>query len=175
MGEAELDIPVFEALYSAALPRVYNYVCYRLADRQAAEDLTAEIFERALRYWPTYRAERGSLSTWLFQIARSVVINYLRAQHRKPEPISLDRQPAIAADAPTPEQAAILSERMGQVLSAMHSLPEREQEALAMKFGWGLGNQEIAGLMNLRSNHVGVLIYRALHALRQAMEGQTGG
>jgi DNA-directed RNA polymerase specialized sigma24 family protein len=129
-----LDSAAFEELYSTYLPKVYNYVCYRVGDESTAEDITAEIFERALTHLHTYRSDRGAFSTWLFSVARNLVANYLRAIGRRPE------------------------------------VHKRQQEVLALKFGGGLGNQELAKAMKLKPNHVGVLLHRAVRALRLALE-----
>ncbi|MBN2146869.1 MAG: hypothetical protein JW726_05755, partial [Anaerolineales bacterium] len=65
--EPTLDKAAFEELYNEYLPRVFNYVSYRVGDQKVAEDITAEIFERALKHLHTYRADRGAFSTWLFK------------------------------------------------------------------------------------------------------------
>ena len=67
-------------------------------------------------------------------------------------------------------QAAIQAEQLRQVQGCVRQLPERQQEVLALKFGSGLGNQEIAKAMKITPNHVGVLLHRAVRALRQALE-----
>jgi RNA polymerase sigma factor (sigma-70 family) len=169
-GSASLDKIAFEELYNEYLPRVYNYVCYRVGDEKTAEDITAEIFERALKHLHTYRADRGAFSTWLFKIARNLISNHLRSRRRRPETYSLDAYPAIDFSGVSPEQAAIEAERMRQVQKMMGRLPEREQEILALKFGFGLGNGEIAKVLRLNPNHVGVLLHRALRELRLSLE-----
>jgi RNA polymerase sigma-70 factor (ECF subfamily) len=168
--EPTLDKTAFEELYSEYLPRVFNYVSYRVGDQKAAEDITAEVFERALKHLHTYRADRGAFSTWLFKIARNLISNHLRTQRRRPEALSLETYPAIAVSSPSAEQATIEAERLRQVQASLKRLPEREQEIVALKFGFGLGNGEIARLMHLNPNHVGVLLHRALHMLRLTLD-----
>jgi RNA polymerase sigma factor (sigma-70 family) len=170
-----LDRTAFEELYSTYLPKVYNYVCYRVGDESTAEDITAEIFERALTHLHTYRSDRGAFSTWLFRIARNLVANHLRARGRRPEVHSLESLPQLAvsqliAGDVSPEQAAIEADQLGRVQVHMRKLPKRQQEVLALKFGGGLGNQELARAMRLKPNHVGVLLHRAVRALRLALE-----
>ena len=165
-----LDRTTFEGFYSTYLPKVYNYVCYRVGDEKTAEDITAEIFMRALTHLDTYKSNRGAFSTWLFSIAHNHVVNYLRTKSRQPEVHSLDAVASITANNVAPEQAAIQSEQWRQVQAAMRELPEQQQEILALKFGVGLSNQEIAHAMKLKPNHIGVLLYRAVHALRSVLE-----
>ena len=168
--EPTLDKAAFEELYNEYLPRVFNYVSYRVGDQKVAEDITAEIFERALKHLHTYRADRGAFSTWLFKIARNLISNHLRSQRRQPEALSLETYPAVAVSSPSAEQAAIEAERLRQVQAGLRQLAEREQEIVALKFGFGLGNNEIARVMHLNPNHVGVLLHRALHTLRLTLE-----
>jgi len=165
-----LDRTAFEELYSAYLPKVYNYVCYRVGDKCTAEDITAEVFERALTRLHTYRSDRGAFSTWLFSIAHNRVANHLRAKGRRPEVYSLESLPQLAARDVSPEQASIEADQLRRVQAHMRQLPKRQQEVLAWKFGGGLSNQEIARAMKLKPNHVGVLLHRAVRALRLALE-----
>jgi RNA polymerase sigma-70 factor (ECF subfamily) len=168
-----LDRAAFEELYDVYLPKVYNYVCYRVGDEHTAEDITAEAFERALTHLHTYRSDRGAFSTWLFRIAHNLVANHLRARDRRPEIYPLESLPQSAATNDTsPEQAAIEADQWRRVQMHMQELPQRQQDVLALKFGAGLGNQEIAKAMKLKPNHIGVLLYRAVRALRQALESE---
>jgi RNA polymerase sigma-70 factor (ECF subfamily) len=168
-----LDRAAFEELYVTYLPKVYNYVCYRVGDERIAEDITSEILERALTHLHTYRSDRGAFSTWLFTIARNHIISHLRARRRQPEIYSLDSPgtlPSVAVSGASPEQAAIEAEQLRRAQACMRRLPEQQQEILALKFGSGLGNQEIAETMRLKPNHVGVLLHRAVRALRLEIE-----
>src|SRR3954467_14666359 len=73
----------FEALYRRAFPRVYAYVASLLRDRSAAEEVTAQAFERAYRKRSTYRQGRGSAEAWLFGIARNAALDELRRLKRR--------------------------------------------------------------------------------------------
>lgn len=168
-----LDRAAFADLYVAYLPQVYNYVCYRVGHKADAEDITSAIFERALTRLHTYRANRGAFSTWLFTIARNVVSNHFRSRRRQPEVRSLENVSPVAVSGTSPEQAVIEAERLRQVQVCMSRLPERDQEMLALKFGGGLTNQEIAQMMGLTPTHVGVLLYRAVRKLRLAVEEEV--
>ena len=167
-----LDRAAFEEVYTAYLPKVYNYVCYRVGDVTAAEDITAEVFERALTYLQTYRADRGAFSTWIFTIAHNLVVNHLRSRKRRLAEFSFESMSATAAGDVSPEQATTDAEQLRQLRAGIQRLPEQQQEVLAMKFGGGMSNQEIAVAMRLKPNHVGVLLYRAVRALRLDLEEQ---
>lgn len=168
-----LDRSAFAELYVTYLPKVYNYVSYRVGDKADAEDITAVTFERALKRLHTYRANRGAFSTWLFAIARNVISNHFRSRRRQPEVSSLGNVSPIIVSDTSPEQAVIEAERLRQVQICMRRLPERDQEVLALKFGGDLTNQEIAQVMELAAVHVGVLLYRAVRKLRLAVEEEA--
>ena len=68
--QATLNANAFAALYDHYFSRVYNYVRYRLQDADASDDVTAQVFERALNNIGSYRPDKAPFSAWLFAIAR---------------------------------------------------------------------------------------------------------
>ena len=80
----------FAELYERCFTRVYGYVASLLRDRSAAEDVTAQAFERAYRKRSSYRAGRGSAEAWLFGIARNAALDELRRRKRHAQ---LDHEP----------------------------------------------------------------------------------
>ena len=75
----------FAELYERTFPRVYAYVASLLRDRSAAEDVTAQAFERAYRKRKSYRAARGSMDAWVFGIARHVYASHCEAYSQHPD------------------------------------------------------------------------------------------
>src|SRR3954451_20278187 len=72
----------FDALYRAARDDVFAYVATLLRDRGAAEDVTAQAFERAFRKSKSFDAGKGSERAWLFGIARNAALDELRKRKR---------------------------------------------------------------------------------------------
>jgi predicted RNA polymerase sigma factor len=68
--------PIFADVAAEQLDAVYRYLVYLTGDRGAAEDLTAETFEKAFRSWRRFDPRRGSPRTWLCRIARSVAVDW---------------------------------------------------------------------------------------------------
>lgn len=162
---AETDIGTLDEVYALHANDLYTYVRYRVAGPEEAEDLTAEIFERAIRSWDSYDSRRGTLIAWLFGIAHHVVARHAGKQRvvaLDPGDRTLDRRDP----GPGPLERAVLSDEEQRVLGAMQTLPEREREALALRAISGLGNPEIARIMGLRTTHVAVIVHRARRALR---------
>src|ERR687884_70931 len=73
----------FDALYRRTFPRVYAYAASLLRDRSAAEEVTAQAFERAYRKRRSYRPRRGTVDAWLFGIARNAALDELRRRRRR--------------------------------------------------------------------------------------------
>ena len=87
-----------------------------LRDRSAAEDVTAQAFERAYRKRSSYRARRGSMEAWLFGIARNAALDELRRRRRRAEP----RDRSRGHGSPEPEDHAELALRR-EIVRAAHS------------------------------------------------------
>src|SRR3954468_19605044 len=129
---AKLD---FDALYRASRDDVYAYVVTLLRDRGAAEDVTAQAFERAFRKQHSYDARRGGERGWLFGIARNAALDELRRRKRT---AAMTAEPADAADV---EKRAL---ERAAVRAALATLTARDREVVALKFHAGLENAEIA-------------------------------
>ncbi|MFQ6101808.1 MAG: sigma-70 family RNA polymerase sigma factor [Anaerolineae bacterium] len=80
VARATAEPAAFAAIYDHYFPRVYNYVRYRVRDAQTADDITAQVFERALTHIGTFNPERAPFAAWLFGIARNAVNDHFRAR-----------------------------------------------------------------------------------------------
>ena len=72
----------WEAVYEAQLPRVLNFLRYRVYDDMTAEDLAQTAFLKAWRKREDYRSDQAAFSTWLFTIARNLATDHLRRTDR---------------------------------------------------------------------------------------------
>jgi len=165
VARATAEPAAFAAIYDHYFPRVYNYVRYRVGDAETADDLTAQVFERALVNIGRYRPERGPFAAWLFAIARNAVSDCLRAQRRR-RWLSLEVLHDRASAEPQPEEVAIRNETHAELLAAVARLSDRERDLIALKFAAGLTNRRIAKLTGLSESNVGVILYRAMRRLR---------
>jgi len=154
----------FAELYERTFPRVYAYVASLLRDRAAAEDVTAQAFERAYRKRRSYRASRGTMDAWLFGIARNAALDELRKRKRR---ASLESDPEDTG-APAPEDQAELALRREAVRAALASLDGQERDLIALKFAGGLSNGEIARVLRMSESNVGTRLHRTITKLREA-------
>jgi RNA polymerase sigma-70 factor, ECF subfamily len=160
-GEAE-----FGELYRVEMPRIYNFFRYRVGDGPAAEDLTSATFEKAWRNRQRYRHDLSAFSTWLFTIARRVAIDY--ARQRRPE-VPIDEALQMAGGAP-PEALAQQQEEARKLINLLSQLPDRERDLIALKYGAGLDNREIARLTGLGEGNIAVILHRTRQQLRKDWE-----
>lgn len=155
----------FARVYEEQVWQVYGFFAYRVGDKDAAEDLTQTTFERALRAWSRFDPRRGSERTWLFAIARNLLIDH----HRRKGSAALtalvetDLEPV---DGPEERFASPVD-----IQEALSQLSEREREVLALRYGGDLSGPEIARLLGLSLANVQQINSRALHKLRRLVEG----
>jgi RNA polymerase sigma-70 factor (ECF subfamily) len=165
--QAKTEVGDFAAIYERYFGPIYSYTFYMLQDPQTADDITAQIFEEALKSVGRYQPKRASLATWLFAIARNTVNKHFRKQKIR-QWISLDAIASSAADPnPSVEAIVIKNEKLARLMGLVAGLKERQREVLGLKFGAGLGNQQIAEVTGLSASNVGVILYRSLNTLRE--------
>lgn len=141
---------------SALVPRVYAYVAYRIGHGAEAEDVTADVFERALRHRASYDPARGEPAAWLFGIARRRL-----ASRTAPEAVPLDDE--LAADEESVEERTV---RSLELRRAIATLPPRDRELVALRYGADMTSNQIGAVLGLRRNAVDVALHRALTRLR---------
>ncbi len=158
----------WEEIYRENTAAVLNYIAYRSGDRDSAEDLCATTFERAWRRRRSFDPGRGSARAWLIGIARRVVADGRRKGRQE---LGMSDFEAFAdPSAVDPQEEAIALEAVAVVRLAVSSLPEREREVIAMKFGADLTNREIARTTGLSESHVGTIVHRSLARLRAVLK-----
>lgn len=162
----------FGELYQRSYERIYNYVRYRVSDRETAEDLTAQVFEQLLLHIGEYDAEKAPFDAWLFGFARNMVNRHHRAQQRR-RWLSLDAIRGLRDKGKEVEEMVIQSENKTRMLEALKSLNGRQRDLLGLKFGAGMNNRQIAALTGLSESNVGVILYRAIHHLREELNWQA--
>ena len=144
--------------------RVYAYAAYRLGDGPAADDVTSQTFERALRYRESFDGRRGDVVGWLIGIARRCIVDAARTE----TPIAVVPETASTGDL---EADAI---RRLDLAAALARLDERDRELLALRYGADLTARQVGEVVGLRTNSVEVALHRALARLRDLLEPDAG-
>ena len=141
--------------------RVYAYVAYRMGHGPDAEDVTSEVFERALRYRSSFDPSKGQPIGWLIGIAKRTADYALIA---RPED-------AVAApDEADPRDVEEDAVRRLALSAALDKLEPRDRELIALRYGADMTARQIAQVLELSTNAVEVALHRALTRLRAVIE-----
>jgi RNA polymerase sigma-70 factor (ECF subfamily) len=168
---AKRDIAAFEPLYRKYVSHIYSLALYEARDPHAAEDLTEQVFLRALDALPRFREQgEGPESTfrvWLYAIARNVIANERRRRRRHPED-AIDAALELAAP-DDPAATAIARVEVRRAWQAVRELSPERREALELRFVHELSAREIGQVMGRSEAAVRVLIHRALASVRRRL------
>lgn len=151
----------FEQVYLEYRERLFAFLIYRTGDRALAEDLLADVFERAFRARNHFDPQRGSQMAWLYAIAG----NRLRDHQRRAqvERASLKRVIPTTTISLDPPQDAIADRDL--VMQALSVLNQRDREIIALRFGADLTAPQIAHLTNQPLTTVQGRLFRTLRRL----------
>ena len=150
--------------------RIYRFIYAKVGNREAAEDLTSEVFLKATR-WLAQDRSADSIRSWLYTVARSTIADYWREQSQHPT-VPLENPDAVLfCGREAPEEVRRTRERAWRILEA---LPEREREVLRLRFLHGYTAVEIGQALGLTPGNVRVLQLRALRWAATHLDPQAG-
>lgn len=163
------DHEAFGVLYQENIKRIYNYIYYRTGNSADAEDLTARVFQRALRHINSYKKTSVPFSAWLYRIAHNLVANWYRDNSRKKE-IPIEDQEYILSLPEFPESTMIKNQEEEGLMRVMRMLAVDRQQLIILKFVEGLSNIEIARIMGRSEGAVKSLYHRTLLEMRELIQ-----
>jgi len=158
------DRRAFAELYDLHVGAVYRYAFFRVRTAAEAEDVTSEVFQRALVAMPRYEPRRPFLA-FLYTIARNVVTDGLR--RNRPQ-ASFEDALAHPTDAPGPEERAGASDEVRELRAAIAKLTPVQQEVMVLMLE-DRSVKEIAQLTGKREGTIRGIHMRALEALREML------
>jgi RNA polymerase sigma-70 factor (ECF subfamily) len=161
---AQKDPARFGDLYERYFDRVYAFVSRRVGNRDAAQDLTSDVFHRALENLPKYESRGIPFCAWLFRIAANAIADKWKHTSRE------SGNPAKEEiDAGKSEIAA--AEHRAQLFHSVRKLPADQRRVIQMRFAEEKSIREIAGEMRKTEGAIKQLQFRALQNLRDRMSG----
>ena len=158
----------FDFVYGQYHKNVYNYIAFRINNQHDAEELTNDVFVKAMRSQKSYNPN-FAMEAWLIGIAKNTVTDYLRKAKRR-QFVPLDSIMEFISTEKRPEEVVVLNEEIEGLLSAMTMLRDKERQILSMKFATDLRHREIAKILGIGESTVKVTAYRALNKLKKYME-----
>lgn len=161
------EAAAFGLLYDRYVEPIYRYIFYRVRDTAEAEDITSDVFMRALRAMPRYEPRQAFLA-WLYRIARNAVVDGSR---RKRTQVSFEdalRHPD--ADRVVDPDATLFAQVDAATLrQAIRQLTPLQQEVIVLRYVEGLDTRAIGKLVGRREGTIRGIEFRALGALRQLL------
>lgn len=155
------NVQEFQTFYQENIGLIYRYVYSKVGNREEAEDLTSQIFMKAVRGLDSQRGPQ-SMQKWLFQVARTTIADYWRTHYRM-STNSLEELLDAGWEGPAAEEpAAVSSNPADRVHRILQALPEHYREVLTCRFLLNLSIRETAIRMGLTEANVKVLQFRAL-------------
>ncbi len=157
----------FARLYDLYFARIYAYVSRRVGSRADAEDMTSEVFHRALEHLPKYEFRGAPFVTWLYRIAANCLADrWQKAAREKGNP--------SATEPSTNPEDLVAAERISRLASRLEDLPADQRRVVQMRFLQEKSVKEIADQMGRSEGAVKQLQYRALEWLRARMSEENG-
>lgn len=165
------DFDAFGELYQQNVQKIYNYIYYRTGNKSDAEDLTARVFQRALKHISNYKKTDVPFSAWLYRIAHNLVANFYRDTNRKRE-VPIEEQEFNLPQAEHLESRIVNDEQLERLLGIIRRMPADRQLVLILKFVDDMPNLEIAGILGRSEGAIKSLYHRTLLELRELYENE---
>jgi RNA polymerase sigma factor (sigma-70 family) len=167
------DHDAWGQLYKDYAPAIFRFCRRALPTREDAEDATMEIFMK-LREKLNQYDETRSFSAWLYRVAANHCWDILRRRKIRQDKETEDVE-TVPLEHPDPNQLDKLIEQRTneEVREALHKLAPRARMALVLRYYSDMSYDEIADELGVRRAFVGVVLLRARHELRQALEGTS--
>lgn len=163
------DEQAFENLYEATLSRVYGLALRITRNKQAAEEVTEDVYWQIWRTALYFDSQRGTVMAWLLMIARSRALDYLRRQDTAEiceAPESLISEPNWAND---PQDLLAATQKNVQLNQALLRLDPVQRQLIALAFFRGLTHEEITAYTGVALGTVKSHIRRGLKQLQDIL------
>ncbi|MEO9651576.1 MAG: RNA polymerase sigma factor [Roseobacter sp.] len=155
-------------LTTRLLPRVYHQARRLLGDNSEAEDISQEAMLRLWRIAPEWRSGEAQVSTWLYRVTANLCMDRLRRRRS----VGLDEIDEPADGRLSVEENLQNGSRADALAQALNQLPDRQRQAVILRHLEGLGNPQIAEIMEISPRAVESLIARGKRALTVGLSGR---
>jgi len=171
---AKADPEAFEELYGRYYNRIFAFAYRRLRTRELAEDVTADVFMKALDALPRFTWQGVSVSAWLYRIANNRITDHFRRKGLSGKGVlAIDEVKTLVDERPLPEDRILASLRRAEVEEAIGKLSAQDQLVITLIFYEELASSEVAEVMGISTNLVYVRLHRALKRMRRVL-GRDG-
>lgn len=163
------DEAAFSVLYQENIKKIYNYIFYRTGNIRDAEDLTARVFQRALKHITNYKRTKVPFSAWLYRIAHNLVANWHRDSKHKRE-VPIEDHIYIQSKVDVPEKQIEKRQEVEYLMAAIRKLSQDRQQLLILKYVENMSNRDVGVIMGKSEGAIKSLYHRTLKELRKQIE-----
>ena len=160
------DQKALTQLYERYFDGIYRYVALRIGDKVEAEDMTQQVFLKALQSISSFKWRGIPFSAWLYRIAHNQVVDYLRKSKKRPATLFDESLPSSDNN---PQLLTEHSLEIEQLLSATRRLTEAQREVISLRFAGELSTAQVAKIMGKSEGAIKALQHSAIVSLRKVL------
>jgi RNA polymerase sigma-70 factor (ECF subfamily) len=158
------DTEAFGEIYDLYYDKIYAYIYFKIGNRFEAEDITGQVFLKALEHIGSFEWKGYPFSSWLFRIASNLIVDHYRSN--KYEMVDIENEAhADEKESNYPEISALKELNRQEVVKAIKLLTEDQRQVIVLRFIAGMTNEEVSKTIDKSVGAVKVLQFRALSAL----------
>ena len=163
------DKTAFAQLFEHFGPRIKGFMMRKGADAELAEDLAQDTMITVWRKAHMYSRDKGTVSTWIFTIARNRRIDWVRRSDNMQHADIADYDQA--SDDPNSDETVTSQQEAKFVAEAIEELPDDQKQVISMAFMEDLTQMEISNRLNLPLGTVKSRMRLAYQKLARSLEG----
>ena len=164
------DQSALAELYDASSAKVFGLAMKILGDRDAAEEVTVDVYTQVWRKIASYDAHRGTPGSWLMTMTKNRAIDGFRSRYlERGRQVPLDEAAELPGHEATPEQYSAGLERQRLVQAALAMLSTEQRQAIALAYYWGISQSEIADRLKLPLGTVKTRMRLGMIRLREVL------
>jgi RNA polymerase sigma-70 factor (ECF subfamily) len=156
----------FTQLYNEHVDKIYRYIYFRVNSRADAEDLTQEVFIKALEAIGSYKWRGVHFTSWLFRIAHNQMVDHFRKQPKQKR-AALEEVVVVSTEDPVAMTDRKLE--IEELSQALKKLPAAQREVVSLRFIAGLPIAEVARTLGKSEGTVKALQFNAIVSLRKLL------
>jgi RNA polymerase sigma-70 factor (ECF subfamily) len=159
----QADEKLFAHAYDTYAERIYQFIYFKTYHRETAEDLTSHTFLKAFENFDRFDPARGSMSAWLYQIARNLVIDHYRSR-KSTVSVHDIWDLASAEDVQVDVENKV---RLEKLQSVIRQLPPEQRDIIIMRVWQELPYKEIALIMGKSEASLKMMYSRTIARLKE--------
>jgi RNA polymerase sigma-70 factor (ECF subfamily) len=163
------DKPAIGELYRLHVDVIYRYIWARVRDDSVTEDLTAQVFLKALEGLPTYKPTGKPFLAWLYRIAYARVVDHWRKQERR---VEVPLEETLPAREPRPGELLDAEADWGTAIDLVAQLTDDQQDVVILRFIGEMSMADVAETLGKTVGAAKAIQYRALASLARLLEKQ---